>query len=118
MHFQANLEGSLWGKTRTGSVCTFSGKSEAELAGKKSEIRRTAQGLELPGVDLERMVAEVCRGQKKEQNSTYCAGVGVERRKKTNIAELAGYKKSGGEMVRKVKFWSVMRSAPTISVRC
>ena len=65
MHFQANLEGSLWGKTRTGSVCTFSGKSEAELVGKKSEIRRTAQGLELPGVDLERMVAEVCRGQKK-----------------------------------------------------
>ena len=47
-------------------------------AGKKSKIRRTAQGLELPGVDLERMVAEVCRGQKKEQKSTYCAGVGVE----------------------------------------
>ena len=55
MHFQENLEGSLWGKTRTGSVCTFSGKSGAEFA----------------------------RKEKSERNLTYCAGVGAEGHKKT-----------------------------------
>ena len=38
--------------------------------------------------------------------------------KRRNIAELVGYKDSGGEMVRKVKFEAVQGSAPTISVRC
>ena len=40
-------------------------------------------GAKITGVDLARMVAGVCRGQKKERNSTYCAGVGVEGDKKT-----------------------------------
>ena len=40
-------------------------------------------GGKVPGVDLARMVAGVCRGQKKERNSTYRAGVGAERDKKT-----------------------------------
>ena len=39
-------------------------------------------GGKVPGVDLARMVVGVCRGQKKERNSTYCAGVGAEGDKK------------------------------------
>ena len=64
---QANLEGSLRGKTKTGA---------------------TARKLEQEGS------------------------------KKQNIAELAGYKDSEGEMVRKVEFETVQGSAPTISVWC
>ena len=39
-------------------------------------------GGKVPGVDLARTVAGVCRGQKKERNLTYCAGVEVEGDKK------------------------------------
>ena len=39
-------------------------------------------GGKVPGVDLTRMVAGVCRGQKKERNSTYCTGIGAEGGKK------------------------------------
>ena len=87
MHFQANLEGSLCGKTRSGSVCIFSGKSGAEIV-RKEKTGGTARELEREGS------------------------------KRRNIAELVGYKDSGGEMVRKVEFKTAQGSAPTISVRC
>ena len=48
MHFQANLEGSLCGKTRTGSVCAFSGKSGAEFV-RKEKTGGTPQELEREG---------------------------------------------------------------------
>ena len=50
------------------------GRGSLQGTEKKSEIRRNARGL--------------------ERNGT----------KRRNIADLAGYKKSGGEMVKKVKF--------------
>ena len=48
MNFQANLEGSLCGKTRTGSVCAFSGKSGAEFV-RKEKTGGTAWELEREG---------------------------------------------------------------------
>ena len=63
MHFQANLEGSLWGKTRTGSVCTFSGKSGAEFARKEKTERNSTRAF--------------AGGGKEERNSMYCAGAGA-----------------------------------------
>ena len=87
MHFQANLEGSLCGKTRTGSVCAFSGKYGAEFV-RKEKTGGTARELEREGS------------------------------KRQNIAELVGYKDSGGELVRKVKFETAQGFTPTISVRC
>ena len=69
MCFQANLEGSLRGKTE------------------KTKTRGPARKFE---------------------------GEGSKRR---NIAELVGYKNSGGEMVRKVEFKNVQGSAPTISAQ-
>ena len=53
----------------------------------------------------------------KQGNLTYWLGVGAEGDKRQSIAELVGYKKSGGDMVRKVEFETVMGSAPTISVQ-
>ena len=48
MNFQANLQGSLRGKTRNGSVCVFSGKSGAEFV-RKEKTGGTAQELEREG---------------------------------------------------------------------
>ena len=87
MHFQANLEGSLCGKTRTGSVCAFSEKYGAEFV-RKEKTGGTPLKLEREGSKIR------------------------------NIAELVGYKDSGGETVRKVEFETAQGSAPTISVRC
>ena len=67
---------------------TWPGWSRAFAGGrKKSGTRRTARGLERKGT------------------------------KRRNIAELVGYKESGGDVARKVEFETVMRSAPTISVQ-
>ena len=86
VHFQANLEGSLCGKTRTGSVCAFSDKYGAEFV-RKEKTGGIARELEWEGS------------------------------KRRNIAELVGYKDSGGEMVRKVEFETVQGSAPTTCLR-
>ena len=80
------MEGSLCGKTKTGSVCAFSGKSGAEFV-RKEKTGGTAR-------ELER------EGSKRQQ-----------------VAEMVGYKDSGGEMVRKVEFETAQGSALTISVR-
>ena len=74
-------------------------------------------GGKVPGVDLARMVAGVCRGQKKSGTRRTARGLERKGTKRRSIAELVGYKKSGGDMARKVKFETVMGSAPTISVR-
>ena len=76
------------------SFCVFSDKSGGEIA---------------------RNVARIDRRQKSWR---CCAVVGAGAVKRQNIAELVGYKDSGGEMVRKVEFETVQGSAPTISVRC
>ena len=47
-------------------------------------------GGNVPGVDLARMVAVVCRRQTKERNWTYCAGVGAEGNKKTKYCGVGG----------------------------
>ena len=55
----------------------------------------------------------------RQKSGTGHTARGLEQKgtKRQNIAELVGYKESGGEMARKIKFKTVLRSAPTISVR-
>ena len=56
----------------------------------------------------------------RKKSGTQLTARGLERKgtKRRNITELVGYKESGGDVVREVEFETVMRSAPTISVRC
>ena len=76
VHVQANLERSLRGKRKLSETRAGVGADDRGRlqGGEKSKIRHTARELE-----------------RKDP-------------KRRNIADLAGYKKSGGEMVRKVEF--------------
>ena len=56
MHFQANLEGSLCGKTKTGSICALSGKSGGEF------VRKDKNWMHCAGVGAGGIKKTKCHG--------------------------------------------------------